>query len=53
MVKPDDMAKLKDRIEQVMRQLPKFDLLKNNITITSRMRPADRTAGDAQWAVLR
>jgi chemotaxis protein MotB len=34
MVKPDDMAKLKDRIEQVMRQLPKFDLLKNNITIT-------------------
>ena len=34
MVKPDDMAKLKDRIEQVMRQLPKFELLKNNITLT-------------------
>jgi chemotaxis protein MotB len=34
MVKPDDMAKLKDRIEQAMRQLPKFELLKNNITLT-------------------
>jgi chemotaxis protein MotB len=34
MVKPDDMAKLKDRIEQVMHQMPKFDLLKNNVTIT-------------------
>ena len=34
MVKPDDMAKLKDRIEQVMHQLPKFDLLKNNVTVT-------------------
>ncbi|MGO9241543.1 MAG: flagellar motor protein MotB [Bryobacteraceae bacterium] len=34
MVKPDDMAKLKDRIEEVMRQLPKFELLKNNVTIT-------------------
>lgn len=34
MVKPDDMARLKDRIEQVMHQMPKFDLLKDNVTIT-------------------
>jgi len=34
MVKPDDMAKLKDRIEQVMHHMPKFDMLKDNVTIT-------------------
>jgi chemotaxis protein MotB len=34
MLKPQDMAKLKDRIEQAMHQLPKFDQLKNNVEMT-------------------
>ena len=34
MVKPEDMSKLKERIEQVMRQMPKFEQLKNNIAFT-------------------
>jgi chemotaxis protein MotB len=34
MVKPQDMAKLKDTIYQAMRQLPKFDQLKSNIEMT-------------------
>ena len=34
MLKPEDMAKLKDRIEQAMEQLPKFDQLKQNVTMT-------------------
>jgi chemotaxis protein MotB len=34
MLKPEDMTKLKDKIEQAMRQLPKFDQLKGNIEMT-------------------
>jgi len=34
MLKPEDMAKLKDRIEQAMHQLPKFDQLKSNVEMT-------------------
>lgn len=34
MLQPKDMAKLKDRIEQAMRQLPKFDQLKGNVEMT-------------------
>jgi chemotaxis protein MotB len=34
MLKPEDMTKLKDRIEQAMKQLPKFDQLKKNVTMT-------------------
>jgi chemotaxis protein MotB len=34
MLKPEDMAKLKDRIEQAMEQLPKFDQLKQNVAMT-------------------
>ena len=34
MLKPEDMAKLKDKIEQAMRALPKFDQLKNNVEMT-------------------
>lgn len=34
MVKPEDMAKLKDKIEQAMRELPKFEQLKNNVEMT-------------------
>ena len=34
MLKPQDMAKLKDRIEQAMHQLPKFDQLKSNVEMT-------------------
>jgi len=33
-VKPEDMAKLKDRIEQAMEQLPKFDQLKSHVAMT-------------------
>ena len=34
MLKPEDMAKLKDRIEQAMEQLPKFDQLKSHVAMT-------------------
>jgi chemotaxis protein MotB len=33
-LKPEDMGKLKDKIEQAMRQLPKFDQLKGNVEMT-------------------
>lgn len=33
-LKPEDMSKLKDKIEQAMHQLPKFDQLKNNVAMT-------------------
>ncbi len=32
--KPDDMSKLKEKIELAMRQMPKFEQMKNNIEIT-------------------
>lgn len=34
MLKPEDMTKLKDKIEQAMQQLPKFDQLKSHIEMT-------------------
>ena len=34
MLKPEDMSKLKDKIEQAMRELPKFDQLKSHVEIT-------------------
>ena len=34
MLKAEDMSKLKDKIEQAMRQLPKFDQLKGNVEMT-------------------
>lgn len=34
MLKPEDMAKLKEKIEQAMQQLPKFDQLKSHIEMT-------------------
>ncbi len=34
MLKPEDMGKLKDKIEQAMRELPKFDQLKSNVEMT-------------------
>jgi chemotaxis protein MotB len=33
-LKPEDMGKLKDKIEQAMRELPKFDQLKRNVEMT-------------------
>lgn len=33
-LKPEDMAKLKDKIKQAMQQLPKFDQLKSNVEMT-------------------
>ena len=33
-LKPEDMAKLKDKIEQAMRELPRFDELKNQVEMT-------------------
>ncbi len=33
-LKPEDMAKLKEKIEQAMQQLPKFDQLKSNVEMT-------------------
>jgi chemotaxis protein MotB len=34
MLKAEDMAKLKERIEQAIQQLPKFDQLKSNVEMT-------------------
>jgi chemotaxis protein MotB len=34
LLKPEDMGKLKDKIEQAMKQLPKFDQLKSNVEMT-------------------
>jgi chemotaxis protein MotB len=34
MLQPQDMSKLKDKIEQAMQQLPKFDQLKGNVEMT-------------------
>jgi chemotaxis protein MotB len=33
-LKPDDMARLKDKVKQAMQQLPKFDQLKSNVEMT-------------------
>lgn len=33
-LRPEDMAKLKDKIKQAMQQLPKFDQLKSNVEMT-------------------
>jgi chemotaxis protein MotB len=34
MLKPEDMTKLKDKIQQAMEQLPKFEQLKSNVAMT-------------------
>jgi chemotaxis protein MotB len=33
-VNKDDMAKLKEKLEQAMKQMPKFDQMKNNVELT-------------------